>query len=179
MRVIVASQNPVKIRAAEAGFQNVFADPSLTIDGVSVPSGVSDQPLGDDETLTGAHNRAARAAEAHSDADYTVGIEGGCTVHGDDVSVYAWVVVRAADGTTGRSKTATFYLPREVGVLVRDGLELGDADDQVFGQSNSKQANGSVGLLTGDRITRETYYTPAIIMALIPFMNPELTFITD
>jgi non-canonical (house-cleaning) NTP pyrophosphatase len=33
---------------------------------------------------------------------------------------------------------------------------------------------GAVGILTGDVLTRTTYYEPAIILALIPFKNPEL-----
>jgi non-canonical (house-cleaning) NTP pyrophosphatase len=39
-------------------------------------------------------------------------------------------------------------------VLVESGKELGDADDIVFGKSNSKQQNGAVGILTHDIITR-------------------------
>jgi non-canonical (house-cleaning) NTP pyrophosphatase len=31
-----------------------------------------------------------------------------------------------------------------------------------------------VGLLTGNIITRETLYTPAVQLALIPFIRPEL-----
>ena len=59
---------------------------------------------------------------------------------------------------------------------MRQGIELGHADDQVFGRSNSKQQNGSVGLLTGDVVDRTAYYVQAVILALIPFKNPTLTF---
>ena len=50
----------------------------------------------------------------------------------------------------------------------------GDADDVVFERSNSKQANGAVGLLTGDVITRASLYAHAVVLALIPFRNMEL-----
>ena len=46
----------------------------------------------------------------------------------------------------------------------------------MFGQSDSKRKNGSVGLLTGDVITRADFYTPAVTLALIPFHNPDLAF---
>ncbi len=129
------------------------------------------------ETWQGALNRAQSAFALHPTAAYTVGIEGGCEPNADGpLSVFAWVVVRHADGRTGHGKTATFFLPEEVGSLVRGGLELGDADDVVFSKSNSKQKNGSIGLLTGDVITRETYYIPAVVMALIPFVNANLSF---
>ena len=57
---------------------------------------------------------------------------------------------------------------------MRQGLELGQADDIVFGRSNSKQANGAVGILTDDVIDRAQLYEPAVIFALIPFKNPDL-----
>jgi len=57
---------------------------------------------------------------------------------------------------------------------VNSGLELGEADDLVFGQANSKQKNGAIGLLTNDVLNRTTLYEQAVIMALIPFKNPHL-----
>jgi len=44
----------------------------------------------------------------------------------------------------------------------------------VFTQSNSKQQNGAVGLLTHDVISRKSLYVPAVQLAYIPFLNPEL-----
>jgi non-canonical (house-cleaning) NTP pyrophosphatase len=58
--------------------------------------------------------------------------------------------------------------------LIQQGKELGEADDIVFNQSNSKQANGSIGILTGDVIDRTALYAHAVILALVPFKNPEL-----
>ncbi len=175
--VIVGSANPVKINAARHAFEQMLPAEVFTVKGVSVPSGVGEQPITDAETWQGARNRAQAAYAAHPTAAYTVGIEGGCDpLPGGPLSVFAWVVVRHADGRTGHGKTGTFFLPEEVAALVRGGLELGDADDRVFGQHNSKQQNGSIGLLTGNAITRTTYYTPAVVMALIPFVNTNLTF---
>jgi non-canonical (house-cleaning) NTP pyrophosphatase len=67
-------------------------------------------------------------------------------------------------------------LPLEVANLVRSGVELGIADDQVFGRSNSKQSNGAVGLLTADLINRQQYYEHAVVLALIPFKNLNLSW---
>jgi len=177
VEIVVASKNPVKIEAVRGAFAAVFRDVGLDVQGISAASGVSDQPMGDEETLAGARNRAANAAADRPGASYTVGIEGGCAIATDGrLSVFAWIVVRAADGRTGVSKTGVFYLPQEVARLVADGMELGHADDVVFGRENSKKATGSVGLLTGDVVTRRTYYEQAVVLALIPFLNPELTF---
>ena len=76
-RIVVASKNPVKARAALNGFRRVFPEETFEVETVSVASGVSDQPLSDDETLRGARNRARAAMERVPDADAWVGLEGG------------------------------------------------------------------------------------------------------
>ena len=76
--------------------------------------------------------------------------------------------------TIGKARTASFFLPPEVAKLVHGGMELGHADDIVFRKNNSKQQNGAIGLLTKDTITRKLLYVPAVQMAFIPFLNPEL-----
>lgn len=45
---------------------------------------------------------------------------------------------------------------------------------QVFGRIKSGQGSGTVGKLTADVVTRAAYYEHAVMMALIPFMNPDL-----
>ena len=47
------------------------------MESANVPSGVSDQPRSEQETLEGARNRARSAARGYPHADYWVGIEGG------------------------------------------------------------------------------------------------------
>jgi inosine/xanthosine triphosphatase len=175
-QIIVASHNPVKVQSALDGFRRMFPDQTFSVDGVSVPSGVSDQPMSDGETRRGAANRARNARDARPDADYWVGIEGGVAAADGSLQVFAWVVVMDAEGRTGHSRTGMFYLPDEVVALVNQGHELGDADDIVFGRANSKQQNGAIGILTGDAIDRTAYYADAVVLALVPFKNPSLTF---
>jgi non-canonical (house-cleaning) NTP pyrophosphatase len=50
-------------------------------------------------------------------------------------------------------------------------MELGAADDKVFGRVDSKRESGSVGLLSGGLIDRASYYEHAMILALVPFMD--------
>jgi inosine/xanthosine triphosphatase len=173
--IVVASTNPVKIQAALDGFRRMFPNEEFQARGVAAASGVSDQPMSDAETLQGARNRAAAARSAAPEVDFWVGIEGGVEDQARGLEAFAWIVI-ADRQRAGKSRTATFTLPEEIARLVRQGVELGDADDQVFGRSNSKQQNGSVGILTGDVIDRAVYYAQAVILALIPFRNPELTF---
>lgn len=77
--------------------------------------------------------------------------------------------------TFGTSRTSSFFLPHVIRDLVLiDGLELGAADDKVFGTQNSKQAAGAVGQLTKGVIDRTAYYEQAVILAFIPFQWSDL-----
>lgn len=170
-KVIVASLNPVKLNAVRAGFTRFFPQESWEITGCAVPSGVSHQPMDDAETLHGAESRAANARSS-APGDFWVGIEGGVEDREGVLHGFAWVVVMTRD-RAGRSRTASFEIPPAIANLVRQGVELGEADDRFFGRKNSKQTNGAVGMLTGDVVDREELYVPAVALALIPFRNPE------
>ena len=172
IKIVVASKNPVKMDAVKEGLSS-FITEEFELIGVSVESGVSDQPMSDAETLSGALNRVQEAINQYPDRDYYVGLEGGVEQHGTGLMAFAWMVI--SDGeTVGKARTASFFLPPEVAKLVHKGIELGHADDIVFKKNNSKQQNGAIGLLTNDAITRKSLYLPAVQMAFIPFLNPEL-----
>ena len=111
--IVLASGNPVKARATLGGFRRVFPDQKFDIECMPVPSGVADQPRSDAETLEGAENRAARVQRRHPAADYWVGIEGGIVDDGEEMTAFAWVVVRSRS-RHGKSRTSTFQLPAEV-----------------------------------------------------------------
>jgi len=166
--VVIASKNPVKINATLEGFAKMFPKQDFTFRSVEVPSGVSDQPMTDDETLKGATNRAQNARDAEPEADFWVGIEGGIHETPEGVEAFTWVYIQGQN-IIGKSKSSTFYLPKEVIHLIRSGLELSDACDKVFKKKNSKQKEGMVGVLTGGTISRTEYYVQTVILALIPF----------
>jgi inosine/xanthosine triphosphatase len=173
IKVIVGSKNPVKINCTLLAFQKVFPNDLIKVEGVSVPSGVADQPMSDRETHQGAVNRTQKAKEAHPSAQYWVGIEGGIEDGNTGMEAFAWVTI-LSDKQKGQARTATFQLPPKIQELVRQGIELGEADDMVFDRKNSKQSNGAVGILTNDLIGRSAYYEPAVVLALIPFLHPAL-----
>lgn len=169
-KVIIASKNPVKIEATKAAFQRLFDKVDFTFEGLNARSQVSDQPMSHHETLNGAKNRAENAKRDSPDADYWVGIEGG--VHDDQfgMQAFAWISI-ITNKKASQSQTAVFYLPEPIAQMVRNGIELGEADDQYFARINSKQKDGAVGILTKGQIDRKSYYEHAVVMALIPFVN--------
>ena len=171
--LVIASTNPVKIQAAVNGFQRLFPGSELNVIAASVSSEVAHQPMSDEETLRGALNRSANAQTAYPQADYWIGVEGGVQPIGSEMTAFAWIAVRSTE-MIGKGRTGTFFLPPAVAELIRQGKELGDADDIVFSRSNSKQDNGAVGLLTDNVIDRAQLYEHAMILALIPFKNRAL-----
>eukprot|EP00055_Hartaetosiga_balthica_P015894 m.97452 g.97452 ORF g.97452 m.97452 type:complete len:184 (+) comp8986_c0_seq9:132-683(+) len=175
-RVCVASTNPVKLAGVKGAFEKMFPEQEYEFVTAKAPSGVSDQPMGDDETLLGAKNRASNARKMVPDCDFYCGLEGGCTLEENDrMQCFAWIVIQDCDGKQeGVARTGMFYLPPKVVELVKDGLELGHANDKVFKKNGSKQQGGAVGLLTNNTVTRQYYYEQTIVLALIPFFNQDL-----
>jgi len=172
-KIVVASQNPVKIQSVQNGFSRMFPGLVFDILSVDVPSGVLDQPFTNEETLQGALNRAENARAAVPEADYWVGVEGGIEQMEGEMSAFAWIVV-LSQTMMGKGRTGTFFLPPAVVDLIRAGKELGEADDIVFNRSNSKQESGAIGLLAGEVIDRTALYEHGVLMALLPFKNPNL-----
>jgi inosine/xanthosine triphosphatase len=172
MKVAVASHNPVKINAVKEAFGLQFPGEDVEILPVSVPSGVAEQPMSDAETLRGARNRVENAMQAEPGADYWVGLEGGLDTFDGDLMAFAWMAIGGPGGRVSESRSPTLPLPPEVQSLVREGLELGEANDRVFSTVNSKQAGGAYGLLTNGLYTRESVYTQTLVLALVPFTHP-------
>ena len=168
-RVAVGSTNPVKVGAARAVLSRLVAD--VEVRGVSVPSGVPDQPWGDDETMRGAVARARAAREA-ADADIGIGIEGGVVAEPDgSVRSCAWAAAVGRDGRHGVGGSLALTLPEKVAELVRGGMELGHAMDTVAGTHNVKQGVGAVGVLTHGLVTRQQAYETLVAYALVPLLG--------
>ncbi len=81
--IVVASQAEPKLNAVREACTNLHLNIS-TLKGVSAPSGINDQPCGDEETARGAHNRLAHAEAAEPGADLYIAIENGVRSDGHD-----------------------------------------------------------------------------------------------
>jgi len=153
MIVRVGTANPMKIRAARKAFARFFGKAKVV--GVDVPSGVSPQPISFGEIVRGAR---ARARGAFRDCDYSVGIEAGVFKVGA-VSPRPFQITMACvyDGSREALGSGPFYeVPPS---LVREVVR---ADE------------GSVAKVTRGKVTREAVTAEAILMALAPFVSPEL-----
>jgi len=169
-RVVVGSTNPVKVAAVRAVLER--AGCLATVEGRAVASGVRDQPFGDAETIRGATQRA-RAALHAAGADLGVGLEGGVVDEEGHMRTCAWAVVVGYDGRVGVGGSLAMPLPDRVAALVRSGVELGHAMDQVSGGHDTKRGAGAVGILTAGLVDRQRAYEALVTYALAPFLAPD------
>ncbi|WP_162045681.1 inosine/xanthosine triphosphatase [Vibrio taketomensis] len=165
--VIVASLNPAKINAVKSAFESTFPEQDFEFIGVSVASEVAEQPMSDSETYQGACNRVRNAKLLRHDANYYVGLEAGV----EEGVTFAWMVIES-DTHRGQSRSASMMLPPKVASQLSANMELGTVMDQTFGTTNIKQQGGAIGLLTQHQLTRSSVYHQALVLALIPFTNP-------
>ena len=166
MKIAVGTKNPSKLCAVEDAFKALYPDTLIECIGVDVPSGVSEQPMNDDETMFGAQNRAQEALIAVKDANYGVGLEGGLhQVQGTwFTGNFASVVSRS--GLVGFGISPRVAVPEELIQKVKSGVDLSKAFQAVFGIAEIGKKEGLLGYMTNGVITRASASKDAIIAAM-------------
>lgn len=82
--------------------------------------------------------------------------------------------MRVLKGQEGIGSTIRMETPPKLMTLIKQGIELGVANDIIFGTTNSKQSNGHFGLMTKDVLTRQSCYSDAVVSALARFIHSHL-----
>lgn len=172
IKIVVGSNNPVKISAAKAAICSVLSLKDVECEGISAPSGVAEQPMTSVETREGAINRVKYCQECMQ-ADFYVAIEGGVDLFEYGPATFAYIVI-ADKQRMSIGRSCHLPLPTKVYQALQHGEELGHVMDRLFNTENVKQKQGAIGLLTNGQATRESVYTQAAILAMAPFVNPEL-----
>jgi inosine/xanthosine triphosphatase len=166
--IAIGSKNPVKVAAVQAVFKPIFPEAWYAV--TTVPSGVPDQPWGDEETRQGALNRA-KAALQQNQADYGLGLEGGVIETTAGLMTCAWCAIIDTQGRVGFGGGVHILLPSMVAAGLRRGEELGPLMDRLSGEDNTKQKQGAVGILTNGLINRQSAYEQIVAMAAGPFIT--------
>lgn len=168
MRVAVGSENPVKLSAAETAFAELAGS---AVESVAVESGVSEQPVGRAETVSGAENRA-RAAVAAGPYDLGVGIEGGVEERDPPGGCYLIMWAAITDGDRVEFGAGpSIRLPESIADRIRDGAELGPVLDERLGTDGIAENEGAAGVLTGNAVDRREALRTAVAGALGPFVT--------
>jgi len=173
MHIFVGSHNPVKINAVTIAASETWPDATLV--GYDVPSGVDEQPVGDDMTRNGAINRAQAALHdglvAHdqlSEIDEVLGggREGGVMEFGTEMWSTVWVAVVDNSGNVCESNGARFRVPEIVAEKIRAGEEMGPIVAKISGVSDVRKKQGFIGVLTDGFVDRTEEYSGIAKMAL-------------
>lgn len=183
--VRVGSTNAPKVEAARAAVR-AFAS-GASVEGIEVSSGVSEQPVGFEEIVRGACNRA-RAAQSGGACDLGVGLEDGLVVHRfPDLEPARWVLnVGCAAVTDGTRMSLGFssafaYPPAcsETAVSARE--PIGELFDRLWAARRdevdagpSGRGVGNIGKLTAGVLPRAEYARHAVLCALVRFLQPDL-----
>jgi len=174
MRIGVGSGNPVKRRATEQALATVESGEELldaTIDAVPVPSGVSEQPIGHAETVTGADNRAAAVLDTGA-YDLGIGIEGGVArFEGvDGCFLVMWATASQGD-RVGRGSGPSLRLPEGIVTRLENGEALGPVLDDLLDTSGVAKRGGAAGALTAGSVDRADALATAVAGAFGPFVS--------
>lgn len=161
--IAIGTKNKAKTAAVEVVAAQYFEQCTFTH--ISVPSGVSEQPFSDAETRQGAINRAIHAREA-TGADMGFGLEGG--VYELDGVMYCcnWGAVALQDGTVISSSGASFVLPEEIAVKLRNGEELGPVMDVFTKTKDSRHHVGAIGIFTEGLVDRKVMFEHIVTLLM-------------
>lgn len=177
MKILIGSQNPVKIKATQEAFSEYFRD--VEVIARDVDSEVPSQPVGE-ETFKGAENRVLELKKIDKKEelgiDFFVGIEGGITRIYSKWFAFGAVCIIDKEGKKGFGISSHFELPEQIVEELLEGKELGQVMDEITGEENNKQKEGAVGFFTKGKVSRKTAYTQGLVLALIPFLHKKLYF---
>ncbi|HXV35536.1 MAG TPA: DUF84 family protein [Myxococcota bacterium] len=184
-RVRVGSINEPKLAAVRSAI-GAYA-PEAKVEGVAVPSGVPDQPVGFSEIIRGARNRAAAALRG-ADCDLGIGIEDGLVAlstedAGEPIAHLNIGCVAITDGTrTSLGFSSAFGYPPACAVpAVRDRVPIGAAFDRLWEARRgegaarpSARGEGNIGRLSAGVLPRAEYARHGVLCALVAFVQPDL-----
>lgn len=147
MKIVIGTKNPSKIAAVERAFpaaNNSFFS-------LNIPSGVSEQPATDEETIRGAVNRATAAAQ---EGDIGIGLEGGVQEISLGLCLCNWGALVEKDKPPIIAGGARFLLPEKIAERIRAGEELGPVMDDFFNKQDVRKHEGAVGIFTNGLVDR-------------------------
>ena len=174
MKILIGTKNPGKIEGARQAFETYFEN--VEIEGISVESEVSNQPV-NEEIFLGAKNRVKNlkkyAKQNNLKADYYIASEAGITdLLGEWIDINA-VVIEDAEGYQSVGISQGFQIPQKYVQEIKE-TELGKVMDKIFEKEKLGQGKGGISYLTKGQVSRIDLTKSAFLMALINHINGEI-----
>lgn len=170
MKIGVGSQSESKVRAVALAAKSFDTTHLAEIVSIKALSGVSEQPIGLDETARGAVNRA-NFVHQETDCDVAVGMEGGVIeISGRKIDI-GIVFVLGRSGLSGIGVSQGLALPVEVvDVMNSDAIDLSAAMQKVYNVDTIASRDCS-SYLTNGRLPSDLYYQQATTSALEDYLR--------
>jgi len=174
VKILIGTKNPGKIEGARQAFEKYFND--VEIEGISVESEVSNQPI-NEEVIQGARHRIKNLKEFaknnNIEVDYYIASEAGITD-----SLGGWIdinlaVIENSEGFESIGTSQGFPIPDKYIDEIKE-TELGKVMDKIFEGNGLSKGQGGISFLTKDEISRIDLTRNAFIMALIKYINGEV-----
>lgn len=160
MKVGIGSKNLAKIQAVETTFQELGINAEFLP--IAAPSGVSAMPFSDDETITGAKNRAEYCLEVNEELDIGIGLEGGVTETSFGLCLVNWGALSVREKETIIAGGARIILPDKISERLRMGEELGIVIEDYSTKQNIRHHDGAIGIFTNGLIKRDAMFSHII-----------------
>lgn len=174
MKIFIATKNNTKIFGAKNAFEKFFEN--IEIEGFSVPSDVSEQPI-DDETLVGAKNRVKNlkiyTEKNDISADFYIAIESGMANICGSYFIVNIAVIEDKLGNQSIGFGPAFPVPENKVEKIKE-IGLGDVMNELFNEKELHSRGGGIQLLTHGVVSRIDLTELAFEMALTKFINGEL-----
>jgi len=171
MKILIATENKVKVGACKAAFETYFSN--VDIEAVSLSSEVPEMPLNEQISL-GAKNRIKSlkryAKENGIEVDYYVAVESGIINFFGEWMITAVAGIENDEGFSSYSTSPSYPVPEEsADEIIKDGLSV--VLDRVFSDDDSGHHKGGIGFLTHGKIRRYNLLEEAFMMAMIRVIN--------
>ncbi|MGN1402646.1 MAG: DUF84 family protein [Bacillus sp. (in: firmicutes)] len=152
MRIGIGSRNPAKVSAVSA-----VALPEDKVTAIDAPSGVSNQPFSDEETLQGAIQRATYCVE-EAQMDIGIGLEGGVVETPRGLFLCNWGALIIKDEEPIVAGGARIPLPEPVALQLLNGKELGPVMEEYTKKIDVRKKEGAIGVFTDEYLTRSDMF---------------------
>ena len=155
MKICIGSLNKVKVQAVQAKLASL----GNVIVSKDAPSQVSNQPMTDQETVTGAKNRALFARQY---GDIGIGLEAGIERLGEQVFLVNWGVLVDEHNQCYYAGGTRLPLPTELAIQLDGTVELADVIDNYAKRQDVRSKEGAIGILTADHCSRQESFESII-----------------
>jgi len=178
MNIAIGTKNDAKNKAVEEIVRSVWND--VKFYSIEADSGISSQPLNDEEAIKGAINRAKQAMvkvskEHNIEVDYGIGLEGTVNTNRYGMFLHGWVAILDKEHHIGLGQSASTQLPRKVEYRINNGEEVGPVMQEMMNDDENiiRKTIGSNGVLTKGLYDRVKEFKDATSCALAKFVNKE------